>query len=250
MPFLVSIVLVLLGLYVRVKLHETPVFARAVERGETLKSPLIEVFRGNLKQLILGTFIMVATYGLFYIMTTWIVSYAIGNVDNGGLGIGYREILVLQLISAVFFAALIPVAGHLADRVGRRPFLLIVTAGIVLYGIAFRTFLSPAMTGSGEQANRLMMCGFLSLGMALMGLSFGPMSALLPELFPTNTRYTGSGVAYNLASILRGPHPFRSDVARPKIRPRLGRPVFGPPRRHEPDRSSRARKRISRTSTR
>ncbi len=201
-PFLVSIVLVLLGLYVRVKLHETPVFARAVERGETLKSPLIEVFRGNLKQLILGTFIMVATYGLFYIMTTWIVSYAIGNVDNGGLGIGYREILVLQLISAVFFAALIPVAGHLADRVGRRPFLLIVTAGIVLYGIAFRTFLSPAMTGSGEQANRLMMCGFLSLGMALMGLSFGPMSALLPELFPTNTRYTGSGVAYNLASIL------------------------------------------------
>ena len=72
----------------------------------------------------------------------------------------------------------------------------------MLYGLAFRTFLSPATMGSGEQANRLLMCGFLSLGMALMGLSFGPMSALLPELFPTNTRYTGSGVAYNLASIL------------------------------------------------
>jgi len=201
-PFLVSIVLVLLGLYVRVKLHETPVFSRAVERGQTLKSPLIEVFRGNLKQLILGTFIMVATYGLFYIMTTWIVSYAIGKADNGGLGIGYRDFLVLQLISVIFFAAFIPVSGHLADRIGRRPFLLAVTAAIVLYGLAFRTFLSPATMGSGEQANRLLMGGFLSLGMALMGLSFGPMSALLPELFPTNTRYTGSGVAYNLASIL------------------------------------------------
>jgi metabolite-proton symporter len=201
-PFLVSIVLVLLGLYVRVKLHETPVFARAAERGETLKSPLLEVLRGNFKQLILGTFIMVATYGLFYIMTTWIVSYGIGKVDNGGLGIGYRDFLLLQLISVVFFAAFIPVAGHLADRIGRRPFLLVVTAAIVLYGLAFRTFLSPTTMGAGEQANLLLMGGFLSLGMALMGLSFGPMSALLPELFPTNTRYTGSGVAYNLASIL------------------------------------------------
>ena len=165
---------------------------------------------------------MVATYGLFYIMTTWIVSYAIGKADSGGLGIAYRDFLVLQLISVVFFAALIPVAGHLADRIGRRPFLLVVTAAIVLYGIAFRTFLSPATMGSGEQANRLLMGGFLSLGMALMGLSFGPMSALLPELFPTNTRYTGSGVAYNLASILGAAlTPFVATWLARKPRPRL-----------------------------
>jgi metabolite-proton symporter len=202
LPFLLSIVLVLLGLYVRVKLHETPVFARAVERGETLKAPLIEVFRSNLKELILGTFIMVATYGLFYIMTTWILSYAIGKVEAGGLGISYRDFLTLQLISVIFFAALIPVSGHLADRLGRRAFLLAVTAAIALYGVAFGSFLSPAAMGSGDHANLWLMAGFLSLGMALMGLSFGPMSALLPELFPTNTRYTGSGVAYNVASIL------------------------------------------------
>jgi MFS family permease len=201
-PFLLSIILVGLGLYVRVKLQETPIFARAVERGETLKAPLIQVFRGNIKELVLGTLIMVATYGLFYIMTTWILSYAIGKVEAGDLGIGYRDFLILQLISVVFFAALIPVAGHLADRVGRRSFLLAVTAAIVVYGLTFGTFLSPATMGSGDQANLLLMAAFLSLGMALMGLSFGPMSALLPELFPTNTRYTGSGVAYNLASIL------------------------------------------------
>jgi metabolite-proton symporter len=202
LPFLLSIVLVGLGLYVRVKLQETPIFARALERGETLKSPLIQVLRGNIKELILGTFIMVATYGLFYIMTTWILSYAIGKVEVGDLGIGYRDFLIVQLVSVVFFAALIPVAGHLADRVGRRSFLLVITAAIVIYGLTFGTFLSPTVMGSGDHANLLLMAAFLSLGMALMGLSFGPMSALLPELFPTNTRYTGSGVAYNLASIL------------------------------------------------
>src|SRR6202044_991161 len=151
-----------------------------------------QVFRGNLKELILGTFIMVATYGLFYIMTTWILSYAIGKVEQGFLGIGYRDFLILQLISVVFFAALIPVAGHLADRVGRRPFLLVVTGAIILYGMSFGKFPSPETMGSGTSANQLLMLAFLSLGMALMGLSFGPMSALLPELFPTNMRYTGS----------------------------------------------------------
>jgi MFS family permease len=201
-PFLLSIVMVALGLYVRVKLHETPVFAGAMERGETLKAPLLQVFRANLKELILGTFIMVATYGLFYLMTTWILSYAIGKVELGFLGIGYRDFLILQLISVIFFAALIPVAGHLADHVGRRGFLLVVTGGIVLYGMSFGKFLTPETMGSGANANQILMLAFLSLGMALMGLSFGPMSALLPELFPTNTRYTGSGVAYNMASIL------------------------------------------------
>jgi len=72
----------------------------------------------------------------------------------------------------------------------------------ILFGLSFGWFLSPATLGSGASANLALMLVFLSLGMSLMGLSFGPMSALLPELFPTNTRYTGSGIAYNAASIL------------------------------------------------
>jgi MFS family permease len=201
-PFLMSIVMVLIGLYVRMKLHETPVFARAVERGERLKSPLVQVFRSSFSQLLGGTFMMVATYGLFYLMTTWILSYAIGKVELGLLGIDYRQFLVLQLISVVLFAGFIPVSGFLADHVGRRPFLIAVTCAIILFGLSFGTFLSPATMGSGASANRGLMLVFLSLGMSLTGLTFGPMSALLPELFPTNTRYTGSGIAYNMASIL------------------------------------------------
>jgi len=201
-PFLVSIGLVMLGLYVRLKLNETPVFARALERGEKLKSPLVQVFKGNFRELVLGMFIMVATYGIFYLMTTWVLSYAIGSIEHGYLGIGYQEFLILQLISVVLFAAFIPVAGHLADRVGRRAFLLVITAGIILFGFSFSYFLNPQVMGTGAEANTGLMLLFLSLGMALMGLSFGPMSAVLPELFPTNTRYTGSGVAYNMASII------------------------------------------------
>ncbi|HMK89614.1 MAG TPA: MFS transporter [Methylocystis sp.] len=202
LPFLLSIALVTLGLYVRLKLQETPVFERAVERGEKLKSPLVHVFKNNIREIILGTFIMVATYGLFYLMTTWILSFGIGKVQLGNLGIGYRDFLVLQLASAVLFAAFIPVAGYLADRIGRRTLLLIVTTLMVAFGVSFGFFLSRDLMGFGETANHARMLAFLSVGMCLMGLSFGPMSALLPELFPTNTRYTGSGVAYNFASIL------------------------------------------------
>jgi metabolite-proton symporter len=202
LPFLFSIVMVMVGLYVRLRLNETPVFLRAVERGERLKSPLAEVVRKNMRELVLGTFIMVATYGLFYLITTWILSYAIGKPDAGYLGIGYKSFLKLQILSALCFALTVPISGLLADRFGRRKFLLVITAAIIVFGLNFGSFLAPAVIGVGADANLGLMLLFLCTGMALMGLTFGPMSALLPELFPTNTRYTGSGIAYNAASIL------------------------------------------------
>lgn len=202
LPFLLSIVMVALGLYVRFKLQETPLFAKAMERGEKLRSPLMKVLRNNLRELLLGMFNMLSTYGIFYLMTTWVVSYAIGKPEFGFLGIGYREFLLLQLLSVFFFGLFIPIAGALADRFGRRNFLRVVTAGIMVFGLSFGLFLAPETMGTGAAANKGLMLAFLCIGMALMGLSFGPMSALLPELFPTNTRYTGSGLSYNLSSIL------------------------------------------------
>ncbi len=201
-PFLISIVMVAVGLYVRTRLEETPVFARAVLRGEKVKIPLVEVFRNNSRELMLGTFIMVATYGVFYLMTTWVLSYAIGKTALGFLGISYRDFLILQLVSVMFFAGTIPVAGWLADKYGRRRFLLVITTAILMFGLTFHRFLDPQIMGTGEGANMALMLLFLCIGMALMGLSFGPMSALLPELFPTQVRYSGSGIAYNAASIL------------------------------------------------
>ncbi|OZF33950.1 MFS transporter [Rhodococcus sp. 14-2483-1-2] len=198
-PFLLSAVMVIIGLYVRLKLEETPVFKLAVERGQKVKTPLAQVFKTSWRQLIIGTFVMLATYTLFYIMTTWVVSYGTGKVSDvkgPKLAISYTDFLELQLIAVLFFAALIPVAGLLADKYGRRPTLIVITSAIVLFGLSFHWFANP------ETASASRMLVFMCVGLGLMGLTFGPMSAVLPELFPTNVRYTGSGISYNTASIL------------------------------------------------
>ena len=123
------------------------------------------------------------------------LSYGIAKPDNGGLGIPYGEFLPLQLIGILFFIAGVPLSNWLSDKYGRRKPLLIITTIIVLYGFTFGAWI-PATATKGD------VLSWLIVGMFLMGLSFGPMSALLPELFPTNVRYTGSGIAYNVASIL------------------------------------------------
>src|ERR1700747_1828274 len=197
-PFLLSAVMVAVGLYVRLRLTETPVFRRALARGERVKAPLAEVMRNDWRPLILGTFVMLATYTLFYLVNTWTLSYGISArpPKGNGLGIGYMNFLQMQLISVLFFAAMLPVVGRLADRFGRRSTLLVCTPPIIPYGGTFGPLLAA---GHATHASVLT---FLIVGMTLMGLTFGPMSAVLPELFGTNVRYTGSGIAYNLASIL------------------------------------------------
>jgi len=197
-PFLFSSVMVAIGLYVRIRLSETPVFVRAVEHGERVKSPLARVLRGSWRQLIIGTFVMLATYTLFYIVATWVLSYGTAKrpPDGKGLGFNYVEFLHWQLIAVLFYAAMLPVSGRLADRFGRRRTLLVVTVAIMAYGALFAPMLSPASSSQ----TRVQI--FLIIGMTLMGLTFAPMSAVLPELFPTNVRYTGSGISYNVASIL------------------------------------------------
>jgi metabolite-proton symporter len=197
-PFLLSAVMVMIGLYVRLRLTETPVFRRALQRGERVQAPLAEVFRTSLPQLVIGTFVMLATYTLFYIVTTWMLSYIIGArpPKGSGLGLEYAEALRMQLIAVLFFAATLPVTGWLSDRFGRRRPLLIITAGIMAFGALF----GPLLAGNRASTTSVLL--LLVIGMCLMGLTFGPMSAVLPELFPTNVRYTGSGISYNVASIL------------------------------------------------
>ena len=201
-PFLASIVIVALGLWVRFKLEETPVFQQAIKEDKRVKAPIAEVFKTSWVQIIQGTFIMLATYVLFYLMTTWVLSFATGKIDAGALGIEYRTFLVIQLVAVLLFAAFVPVSGWVADRFGRRTSQLWITAAIFVFGFTFKVFMDPANIGTGDDVQLWKVLVFLAIGMALMGLTFGSMSAILPELFPTNVRYTGSGVAYNVSSIL------------------------------------------------
>lgn len=197
LPFLASAVMVLIGLYVRLRLEETPVFQNAMDQGKKAKTPMVEAFKTSWKPMIIGTFVMVSCYTQFYLVTTWILSYGIGDKDLGlGLGIPYLEFLEIQLISIFMFIVGIPVSSMLSDKYGRKPVLIATSVAMIAFGFSFPLFLGL------DVADRTSVLYFLLIGMFCMGLIFGPMSAVLPELFPTNVRYTGSGIAYNVSSIL------------------------------------------------
>lgn len=199
-PFISSVVLVMVGLWVRLTLHESHVFREAEEKGKTQKAPVNAVFKHHMKPLILGTFIMTATYVLFYIMTAFAQVYSRTPAKLSeagypmGLGIEPNTFTGLLLLSAIVFGAFTSISGLLADKVGRRKFLLWVTFVMGIFGLAMPLFLSNGTPYS--------VFAFLVVGMALMGFTFGPMAALLPELFPTEVRYSGASLAYNFASIV------------------------------------------------
>ena len=199
-PFVSSLALVLVGLYVRLTLHESHVFVEAEEKGKKLKAPVSVVFTKHFKPMVIGTFIMVATYSLFYIMTAFAQAYSRtpSTLSEAGypmgLGIPANTFTGLLLISAIVFAIFISISGLYADKIGRRKWLIWTTVSILIFALCMPLFL-----GNGTPAS---VFAFLVIGMALMGMTFGPMAALLPELFPTEVRYSGASLAYNIASII------------------------------------------------
>jgi len=194
-PFLASIVMVIIGLWVRLNLVESKAFEKTVSKGKVERVPLAAAFRSHWKQIVLGTFYMLATYVLFYLMTTFSLSYGRGAVDAPvpGLGYDYTTFVMLMILGVVFFGIFTMVSGPWAERWGRRRTLIGVTLAIVVFGLLWVPMLSAGTAG---------VVAWLILGFSLMGMTFGPMGAFLPELFPANVRYTGSGVSYNVSSIL------------------------------------------------
>ncbi len=185
-PFLSSIALVLVGLYVRLTISETPVFLEASGRRERVKVPLLVVFRDHLPTVVAGTLASLATFVLFYLMTVFTLTWATAE-----LGYGRREFLLMQLVGMLCFALGIPISAVLAER-GRRRTLIGVSLGIMVFGLV----LAPLFL-AGTAGALAMLC----LGLGLMGLSYGPLGTVLSELFPTTVRYTGSSLTFNFAGI-------------------------------------------------
>jgi metabolite-proton symporter len=187
LPFLASAVLVFLGLYVRLTITETPVFRAALSRGEQLKVPILAVFRKHTRALVAGVLVSLATFVLFYLMTVFALSWG-----TSALGYSRGKFLLMQLFCVFFFALTIPISAVLAER-GRRRVMLWITGSIALFGLIMAPMFVAGTTGAV-----LMM----ALGLALMGLTYGPLGTLISELFPTPVRYTGSSLAFSLAGIL------------------------------------------------
>jgi len=190
-PFLASAALVAVGLWVRLSLTETPEFQRAIERQERVRVPILVVVREHTSTLVLATLAAVTTFVTFYLMTVFTLSHGTAK-----LGFTRAEFLPLQMMGVLFFMLTIPLTAAASDRVGRWPVLIGSSIAAIAFGFVFAPLFSSADT--------LKVTVFLSLGLALMGCTYGALGTALAELFPTAVRYTGASLTFNLAGILGG----------------------------------------------
>lgn len=185
-PFLASAVLVLVGLYVRLAIEETPIFAASLQRRARVRLPMLEVLRAHPGTVAAGTLLSLATFVIFYLMTVFALSWG-----TAALGFTRDQFLRIQLVGVACFAVTIPISARLAEG-GRRRMLFGATIAIGLFGLVLAPIFSAGTSGAVLT---------LALGLGLMGLTYGPLGTVLTELFPTDVRYTGSSLTFNLAGI-------------------------------------------------
>jgi len=188
-PFLASAVLVGVGLYIRLKITETPDFQKVLDSKARVKVPVVTVLRDHRRALVLGTLSALATFVIFYLMTVFALTWGTAQ-----LGYTRQQFLMLQLFAVLFFALTIPMAALLADRRGRRTAMMLVSGAIAVFGLLY----GPLFGGGGAWS----VGAFMVLGMCLVGFTYGPLGTLLAELFPAEVRYTGASLTFNFASIL------------------------------------------------
>ena len=184
-PFLTSALLVVIGLWVRLRIEETPVFEQAA--GQRARVPLWTLLRQHPRALIRATLMPVSGYVLFYLVSVFTLSWATTEM-------GYPRpwFLTLQMFAVLAFAAMIPVSARLMEW-GRRRAFVCATVATGLFG-----WVLPQLMGGGQTS----MIVAVVLGMALTGLFYGPLGTTLSEMFPTPVRYTGSSLAFNMAGVL------------------------------------------------
>ncbi len=186
LPFLASAALVIVGLYVRLTITETPVFREVMAKRERVKVPMFTVFKDHGRTVFFGTLVSLATFVLFYLMTVFALSWG-----TSALGFTRETFLLMQLFGVICFAITIPIAAVLAER-GRKRTLIWVTVGIAVFGLGMGPLFNAGWVGALLT---------LAIGLSLMGLTYGPLGTVLSELFPTAVRYTGSSLTFNLAGI-------------------------------------------------
>ena len=188
-PFLASALLVLVGLYIRLQLVETPAFKRSIEQGERVRVPFLVVITQHPRELLLGTLGATTTFVVFYLMTVFALSWATTTLKFPRV-----DYLVVQMIGVLFFGLTIPISAVIADRIGGRRMLIIATLAIMLFG-----FLFAPLFGAHDIVK---VCAFVALGFSLTGFTYGPLGSALASLFPTAVRYTGTSLTFNFAGIL------------------------------------------------
>jgi MFS family permease len=191
LPFLASAILVGVGLWVRLRIGETPAFQKVLDEDAPSHVPMAEVFKRHPGALVGGTFAAVACFAIFYLSTAFALGYG-----TTALGYSRETFLQVQLGAIVFLAAGIIAAGYAADASSSRRVLMAGCLGTLAVGAAM-----AAMMGSGSL---LLIWAWLSLALFVMGFVYGPLGAFLPSLFPARVRYTGASMVFNVGGIIGG----------------------------------------------
>ncbi len=193
-PFLLSIVLVAVGLWIRLGILETPIFQRLMEQQRIETQPVVEVIRQHPKEIILSALARMSEQAPFYIFTAFVFSYAVGNAP--ALGFDRNFILLPVLVASILGFIMIPLFGSLSDRFGRRPIYILGAALTGLYGFVYFGLLD---TKSAALV-------FIAIAISLIphDMQYGPQAAMIAESFPGRLRYSGASIGYQLASIIAG----------------------------------------------
>jgi MFS family permease len=190
-PFLFSIVLIFVGLYIRLRVVETPAFRVLAERRRLEKQPVLAVVKRHPKEILLSTFVRQSEQAPFYVYTSFIFVYGTAT-----LSFDRNFLLIPVLIAAITSVVTIPLAGHLSDRFGRKPVYMAGVIGTAIWGFVY----------FGMLDSRVAALVFIAIALSLVchDIQYGPQAALIAESFPTPVRYSGSSIGYQLASIIAG----------------------------------------------
>ncbi|WP_448658741.1 MFS transporter [Sphingomonas sp. CJ99] len=191
LPFIASSVLVILGLWVRLSLTETPAFAAAEAKGALPKVPIGTLLAQHPRETLAATGATIACFALFYLATAFALGHATGT-----LGMDRELVLAIQIAAILFLALGVVVACVGADLLSPERMLAVGFAGAVLAGVLMGPLLGRASAGG--------VFLWLAIALFLMGFAYGPLGAWLPSLFPAGVRYTGTSIAFNVGGILGG----------------------------------------------
>ncbi|MEP6817336.1 MAG: MFS transporter [Marmoricola sp.] len=190
-PFLFSLVMVAIGLYIRLKILETPMFAKRLQEKSISKLPSVDALKHHWKPIVLSALARLSEQAPFYVITAFTLTYL---TKTQGYSTSFALAAILSAAALELIA--VPLFGHLSDTIGRKK---VYMAGAALTGIY--SFVLFAAMGSG-----VAVLAFLGMFVALIphAMQYGPQASLIAESFPTSLRYAGAGMGYQLASVIAG----------------------------------------------